>query len=193
MDERLKLISKSLGEERVKFNEDLSSHTYLNQKVFAASFYIATTTQELIRILDLALELDTPFLVIGGGTKFSPQHKLINGLVIKNRTSNIKIGGIKGKVGKGGIGVEEALVMVDSGVSLAKLNSFLATQNLRDLTGFSSLHSTVGGAIFVDLNLQELAEKITIWSEGMITDTTAANLDIKTDIVIFVIFKVKAK
>lgn len=192
MDEKLKLIAKSLGEERVRFNEDLSVYTYSNLKVKAKCFFVATNNQELIKILDLALELDIPFYVLGGGTKFTLEDSFA-GLVIKNRTSNIKLAGIKGKVGREGVGVEEALVTVDSGVSLSKLNSFLAAQKLQDVSGFSSLYSSVGGAIFVDIGLQEIAEKITVWSEGMVSDVISTSLDIQTDVVLSVVLKIKAK
>lgn len=192
MDERLKLIAKSLGEERVRFDEDLSIHTHSGLKIKAKCFYIATNTQELIRILDLALELKIPFFILGGGTKFNLTSKT-EGLVIKNRSSNIKLAGIKGKVGREGIGVEEALVSVDSGVSLAKLNLFLAKEKLSDISGFSSLYSTAGGAIFVDIGLQNAAEKITIWSDGVISEKAPKNIHIQTDVVLSIIFKIKAK
>ena len=190
MYDKFKLIAKSLGEERVRFDEDLSIHTHSILRIRAKCFYIATNTQELITILDLALELKVPFLVLGGGTKFNLNDQTV-ALIIKNRSSNIKLAGIKGKVGREGIGVKEALVLVDSGVSLAKLNSFLAAEKLQDISGFSSLHSTVGGAIFVDQGLQEAAEKITIWSQGIISDVISRELDITTDIVLSVVLKLK--
>lgn len=193
MDDRLKLIAKSLGEDRVRFNEDLSQQTFLKINALAECFYIATSTQELLKILGLAYELKIPYTILGAGTKFNSEAKLIKGLVIKNRSSVVKVAGIKGKVGKGGIGVEEALVTVDSGVSVAKLNDFLSAQGLKDITLFSSTHSTIGGAMFVDSTLQDLAEKITTWSQGMLSDILANDLTINSDVVISAIFKMKAK
>lgn len=192
MDERLKIIAKSLGTERVRFDEDLSLYIYSNPKIKARCFYVATNNQELVRILDLAFELKIPFSILGAGTKFISQEGLKE-LVIKNRTSNIKLAGIKGKVGKEGIGVKEALVFTDSGVSLGKLNNFLSAQNLQKISGFSSQYSTVGGALFVDEVLQGLVEKITIWSGGEVLDTKVLDLNIQTDVILSSVFKVKAE
>lgn len=193
MNDRLRLIAKSLGEDRVRFNEDLSQHTYFKSAVVADCFYIVTSTQEFLMILDLAYELKIPYTILGAGTKFNFKSKQIQGLVIKNRTSNIKIAGIKGKVDKRGIGIQEALVTVDSGVSVSKLNVYLSAQGLKDITGYSSIYSTIGGAMFIDAGFQELAEKVTIWSQGIISEISIKELSIKSDVVISAIFKMKAK
>src|SRR5690349_14276111 len=104
MDNKAKLIVAQLGEERVKFKENLSYHTYTKIGGEAEFFYIATNQNELSGVLDLAFELKVPFLILGGGTKIIIPEGGFEGLVIKNRTSSIKISGIKGKVGKEGVG-----------------------------------------------------------------------------------------
>ena len=125
MEDRYKLIAAALGEERVKYDERLIHHTYTKLKSRAEIFYIATTLKELIAVLDLAYELKIPYLVLGAGTKYLTKRADIKGLVIKNRTTQIKIGAIKGKVSTSGLGIEEAQIEVDSGVSINKLNDFL--------------------------------------------------------------------
>src|SRR6266542_3434036 len=119
MDDKIKLLTFALGQERVKLNEKLSYHTFSKLGGPAKAFYIATSQKELILALDTSLELKIPYLILGSGTKILPSKNGFEGLVIKNRTSSIKIGGVKGKVSAKGIGVEEALVEVDSGVSLS--------------------------------------------------------------------------
>ncbi len=192
MEDKLKIIARTLGEERVRLDENITEYTYLKKKASAQLFYIATTPRELIRILDLAYELKVPYLVIGGGTKLVIKNVKIKGAVIKNRTSNIRVAGIKGRVGRGGIGVKEALFEVDSGVTINKLNNFLLEQNFENISGFSSLHSTIGGSLFVDNALRNSVQKLKVWEDGEVSDLTLNELTSK-HIVISAIFKFKPK
>jgi len=192
MDEKIKLLISELGEERVKTGELLKYHTFSNLGGPAEIFYVATNQNELIKILDLAYELKIPYQIFGSGTKLMVSDKGLEGLVIKNRTSNVKIGGIKGKVGKDGIGIEEALIEADSGVSLGKLNEFLKEQKLKDITGFSSLKSTIGGAIFLDKELVDKTQQVKVWDRGDVMDIPLEELNRKNHVVLSVIVKVKS-
>src|SRR3990167_6899592 len=53
-----------------------------------------------------------------------------------NLCRNLKIFGIKGKVSKSGLGVEEALIEAGSGVSLKRLNDYVKSQGLGGLECF---------------------------------------------------------
>jgi UDP-N-acetylmuramate dehydrogenase len=191
-DAKLKLLTDTLSPERVKEQEKLSHHTFSKLGGPAQYFYIATTQKELINALNTAYELKIPFYLLGAGTKFLIPQKGFLGLTIKNRTSHIKVGGVKGKVGKNGIGVEEALVEVDSGVTLGKINEFLKSQNLKEIIGISSLHATVGGALFLDPVLIKLTQKITIWEQGDVFDISPEELKRNKHIIISAIIRIKA-
>lgn len=192
MDDKYKLIIKSFGEERIKVGEKLAFHTYSKVGGTADCFFVATNQHELIKILDLAHQLELPFFIFGSGTKLLVSEQPINSLVIKNRTSRIKMAGVKGRVDKEGLGVEEALVEVDSGVSVGKLNSYLISQKLEEITGFSSLHSTIGGALFLDKALRERIQSIKIWEESIVSDIGVEELRNKDQIILSAIFKFKA-
>jgi UDP-N-acetylmuramate dehydrogenase len=182
-----------LGAERVKENEPFSYHTYSKRGGPAEVFFIATNRKELIQILDLARELKINYFIFGGGTKIMIADKGMKGLVVKNRTSGLKVGGIKGKVGREGIGIEEALIDADSGISMGKLNDFLKEQNLKEVMGISPQASTLGGAIFLDPVLQSLITKINVWDEGEVRDIEVLDLDRKKHIILGLILKIKAK
>lgn len=191
MEDKLKLLSVSLGEHRLKLNENLKYHTFSKSEGKAEGFYIATTDKELIQILNYCHDLKIPYFLIGSGTKVVLSSK-VSGLVVKNRANNVKVAGVKGKVSQDGIGLESALIEADSGVSLKKLNEFAKAQKLQTIDGFSSLHSTVGGAIFLDPMLREATQKIKVWHDGEETDIGL--LDLKREmVVISVVFKFKAK
>lgn len=191
MEERFNLITQSIGEERFKLDESLVEHTFSKSKGKAQLFYIATTQRELIRVLDIASELRVPHFIFGAGTKLLV-NATIKGVVIKNRTAAIKVAGVKGKINQSGIGVEEAFIEADSGVSLGKLNEFVKGEKLKEIDGFSSLLSTIGGAIFLDPLLREATQSLKVWSEGEVMDIKLT--DLKRDFVVLsVIFKFKAK
>ncbi len=190
--DKLRLVSTTLGEERVKLGEKLSYYTANKTEGLAEALYIATTVRELIQVLDLCIQLKVPYFVLGGGTKVMISDEGFLGLVIKNRTSAIKVNGIKGKVNQKGIGIEEALIEVDSGVSIGKFNEFLKEQNLRGFFGNSSLHSTIGGSLLLDPALLFLVQKIKVWENGEVFDVESGELK-RRMVVLSVIFKIKAR
>lgn len=193
MDHKFQLLSAALGAERVKQNQQLKYYLYTKQDKVARFFYIATTISELLKVLNTCDQLGVPFFIVGSGTKaFFPEDTFI-GIVIKNQTSGIKISGIKGKVGVSGIGVEEAMVEVESGVSLQVINEFLAEQKLTSLVAINPPSSTIGGAIFVDPHIQNMVASIKIWDRGETETISPPQLNIEHQIVLSVILKTKAK
>lgn len=191
--DKISLITNSLGENRFKLKESLYYHTFNKSIGIAEGFYIATSEREFVKALDLAMEIGIPFMVIGGGTKVYIGNEGFSGLVIKNRTSDIKTVGVKGKVNPQGIGVEEAMIEVASGVSVGKLNGHLEKENLRIIDATSSAYSTIGGALYVDPELRSLCQKVKIWDRGIVALEEVFNLRIDEGIIISAVFKIKAK
>lgn len=186
----LGVLVKSIGEERFKFSEKLKDYTFSKSEGSAECLYIATTVRELIKVLDHCFDLEIPFFIIGSGTKILISSE-IKGLVIKNRTSLIKMAGMKGKIGKEGLGIEEAFIEADSGVSLKKLNEYVKGEKLKSIEGFSSLNSTVGGSIFLDPLLRGATQSLRVWDEGEEVEIKLPELK-RDQVVLSVIFKFKA-
>src|SRR5687768_17554437 len=115
MDTKFKLIVDSLGADKFKFNEPIKDYASSGNGGMAKLFFIAFTERELIKIITMCRELKLPFFLFGTGSKIMISDAGFNGLVIKNRTKNFHIVSVKGKVSKFGIGIEEALVEVESG------------------------------------------------------------------------------
>lgn len=185
------LISQSLGTERVKFNETLTYHTYNKISSIAKCFYIATSSQELINILNLSKELKIPYLVLGNGTKVLVNEGVLNCLVIKNKSNNFKTLGIKGKVKDEGMGIESVLVEINSGVLLKELLGYLAKNNLKNIEPNCSINSSLGGSMMIDTALREKCEKLKIWEKGKIIEIDIGKLK-SNHIIISVIFKFKS-
>lgn len=184
-------MAQALGRDRVKFNEKLKFHTFSQSEGVSEGFYIAATQSELISVLDTCLELKVPYFIIGGGTKTIISSE-IKGLTVKNKTAGIKVAGVKGKISKTGIGVEEAFVEADSGLSLEKLNEFLTSQSLQNIGSLGSMDSTIGGIILFDPILREAAQSLRVWEDGEVIEIKIDKLK-RDQVVISVIFKFKAK
>lgn len=189
-DSNYKLVEKELGEVRVKFDEPLKYHLASQVESVAECFYIATTIKELTDALNLSKELKIPYFLFGGGTKILISGS-VEGLTIKNRTNGIKISGVKGKVSVKGIGVDEAMVEVESGVTLQRLNDFLKEQNLRTFIFPFIPNSTLGGSLYVTPSLQDLIQKVKVFSDGEISDIDVYELK-RDDVVLSAILKIKA-
>lgn len=193
MDSKFKLIVDTYGQDRFKFNEPLKDYTALNIKGFAAVFFIAFTTRELVKIISMCRELNLTYFLFGLGSKMIIPDPGFNSLVIKNRTKNIQTISLKGKVTKFGIGVEEALVEVDSGVSVKKFVEYLHSQNLSE-EGFLGIPGSIGGSLFVSHFLQNSTKSIKVLDlDSEIEEITVEHLSTKRHIILSAVFKVKAK
>lgn len=193
MDEKAKLIIKTFGENRVKLNEPLLDHTFLKTKGRAKLFFIAFTLREFIKIIETCLELKVPFLILGTGTKVAISDKGFEGMIIKNRTGNISVVGVKGKVSRSGLGVREALVEVDSGISVKKLAQFIKDQGL-ECVEIEKIPGTIGGNLFFNKSLQEKLKTAKVLNrDGLEAKLQAKDLNFRTHIILSGIFNFKAK
>lgn len=193
MDNKYKLIVDSFGKEKFKFNESLKDYTALKVGGPATIFFIAFTSHELIKIVKMCRQLKLPFFIFGTGSKIMMSDIGFEGLVIKNRTKNVQTVSVKGKVTKFGIGVEEALVEVESGVSIAKFCEYLSTQGL-STSEIEGIPGSVGGNLFLNRFLQRITKSIKVldlYTE--IERIRPEELNLKRHIIISAIFKVKAK
>lgn len=192
MEDRLKILINYLGDIRVKTDIDVSDQLGSRQGGMVKAFYIATTTRELEKAIECCRELKLNYLIIGSGSKTLFPKKVFTGVVIKNRTSNLKIFGIKGKVSTSGIGIEEALIEADSGVSLERLAGFVKSQGLKGFEEFSAYPGTIGGTWYSHQDLRERTEKVKVLNvHGDIQSKDSADVA-RDDILLSVIFRLKS-
>ncbi len=192
MEEKLKLLVDSFGKDRVKLGEPFKFHTALSSKGLAKLFIIAFTTSEIIKAVKMSRFLKIPVFIFGTGSKIMISDQGFNGVVIKNRTSGVVIKGIKGKVSKDGLGVDEALVEAESGTSVVKLVEFLKKQSLiyQDLEG---VNGTIGGNLFLNADLQKRVKSIRVLDEfSDIEEINIDRLNPKKQIILSVVFKCKS-
>lgn len=192
MDNKFKLIIDSFGSDRFKFDEPLKDYTTLASSGGAKIFFIAFTTSELIKIVKMCRLLKLPFFIFGTGSKIMISDAGYPGLVIKNRTKNTQTVSVKGKVTKFGIGVEGALIEVDSGVSMAKFCEYLDSQNLES-DSFKGIPGSIGGNLFLNRFLQSKVKSIKVLDRASeIEEISVLELSLKKHIVLSVLLAVKA-
>lgn len=193
MDSKFKLIIDSFGRDRFKFDEQIKDYTALNVGGPAKLFFIAFTTSELVKLIKICRDLKLAYFIFGTGSKMMISDAGFEGLVIKNRTKIIKTISVKGKVTKWGIGVEEALIEVDSGVSINKFCEYLDAQGL-EKSEFARIPGSIGGNLFLNFFLQSKVKSIKVldWASE-VEEIKAENLRPKKHIILSAIFKIKAR
>lgn len=193
MEDKIKLIANSFGLDKVKLNEKVSIHTALKIGGVAKLFAVAVTDRELIKLVDECRSLRVSFLVIGTGSKIAISDNGFDGVVIKNRTQNIKITSIKGSVSKNGLGVDSVVMEVESGVTMHKFIEFLKKQGLQS-EEFEALTGSIGGNIFLSPALREKCESVRVLNlDGEVEIIPIQELNLRKDIVLSVNLKVKSK
>lgn len=193
MDNKLKLIVDSFGADKFKFDEPLKDYTALSSDGKSKLFFIAFKTSEIVKLVKMCRDLKIPFFIFGTGSKIMISHAGFSGLVIKNRTSGIQTISVKGKVTKFGIGIEEAMVEVDSGMSINKFCQYLDQQGLV-AAEFANIPGSIGGNLFLSRFLQSKVKSIKIldWASD-IEEISIDQLSPKRHIILSAVFKIKAK
>lgn len=120
---------------------------YLNSGLGGIAEYlvIANNTGELVAAAKAALAAHEPYLVIAKGTGSLVSHVGFPGLVIINQTSNIICSQTNSEV------------LVDSGVSNAKLVNTLASKGLGAVEFLLAIPGTIGGAVVTNAYYQTTA------------------------------------
>ncbi|MBP9702382.1 UDP-N-acetylmuramate dehydrogenase [Candidatus Woesebacteria bacterium] len=127
---------------------NLAKHTYFKLGGPADYFVEAKTKEELVEAVRYAIDQKLPYLVLGGGSNVLIGDLGFRGLVIKNRTSSVKIKGFAGGVEKGKLDLKEAIVEADSGVTANYLIRYTLDEGLAGLEDMLGLPGTVGGAVY---------------------------------------------
>lgn len=191
--DKFKLIIDSFGKDRFKVNEPIKDYVVSGVGGPAKLFFIAFTVRELIKIVSMCRQLKLPLFLFGLGSKIAISDLGFNGLVIKNRTKEIKTLSVKGKVTKFGIGVDEALVEVDSGVSIKKWIEYLDSQNLESLE-FTNIPGSIGGNLFISRFLQNRVKSIKVLNlKSEIREIAVETLSPKDHMILSAVFRIKAK
>jgi UDP-N-acetylmuramate dehydrogenase len=143
----LKFIKK-FGKNKVLINEPLKKHTSIKIGGPADLFFQAATQQELIDTITFCSQNKIPYFVLGGGSNTLIPDKGFRGLVIKNKSDQIKILKITGNIKAKQAAIKSILLEADSGVLTNRLVRYCLNEGWGGLEHFLGLPGTVGGAIW---------------------------------------------
>lgn len=118
----------------IQKNISLAPHTYFKIGGLADFFVEVKTTDELIDAVSYAIKNNLNYLVLGGGSNVLISGEGYRGLVIKNKTSQVK--------------QNKELIQADSGVTANYLIRYTLDEALAGLEEMLGLPGTVGGATY---------------------------------------------
>lgn len=133
---------------QIQNNIELSKHTYFRLGGPADFFVEVTTRDELIEAVRYAITNQLPYFILGGGSNVLVGDAGFRGLVIKNKTNEVKLKGFAGGVSRGKLDLKEAIVQADSGVTANYLIRYTLDEGLAGLEDMLGLPGTVGGAVY---------------------------------------------
>jgi UDP-N-acetylmuramate dehydrogenase len=129
----LKRMTSALGD-KMRQNEPMSLHTSFRIGGPADLYAMATSAQELVELVSLALEHDIPYLIIGRGTNILVADEGIRGLVIENGVQDMYF-------------QDGTVLYAESGALLRDLARESAQRGLGGLEWAVGIPGSVGGAI----------------------------------------------
>jgi UDP-N-acetylmuramate dehydrogenase len=148
-------FTEKLESDRVKQNEQLSTHVYMRIGGPADLYYEAKNSKELEEVIKLSIREEVPFTLLGNGSNVLVSDKGVRGLVIKNNAEEIKL-------------LPFGFIEVGSGVGLSKLISLARNNGLTGLERLIRVPGTVGGAIFMnagDTFKKKFIGDLVVWVE----------------------------
>ncbi len=101
---------------QAKHDESMALHTYLKIGGAARFFFVAKTTEDLVRAVSAAQEVKVPFAVIGGGSNLLVSDEGYEGLVIQAADTSFKIEGNQVRIAAGAFTALIARATADAGL-----------------------------------------------------------------------------
>jgi len=126
--EKLKNELKDLKE-----NEPLAPYTTFKIGGPARYFFVAKTSDDLVKAVKIVLKLKIPYYILGGGSNLLISNEGFNGLVIKCQMSNVKC--------------QNNQIVAESGVPLSTVVGKSIEAGLTGLEWAAGIYGTIGGAV----------------------------------------------
>ena len=123
--------------DRLQENISLAAYTSARIGGQADALIIANSSDELAEIISQLWEMETPYLLLGGGSNLLISDAGVRGIVVLNKAKNIRFN-------EG----EETSIWVESGVTMSRLANQAATRGFAGLEWAATVPGTVGGAIY---------------------------------------------
>lgn len=123
---------------------DVSLKEYTTFKIGgpAKYFFVAMTTDDLVRAVTTAKKLNIPYCLLGSGANVLVSDKGFSGLIIIAKNEQIKI--------------SDTLVKAESGASIGSLVLATVQHGLKGIECWAGIPGTVGGSIYGNMGLPQV-------------------------------------
>ncbi len=157
-EDQIKIISSTLGTERILFDEQLKSHTYFHQETKSRMYFEALNSSDLELAVSTCIKNKIPFIVLGlGANTFLPENSEY--FLIKNLSHNIILKGFRTLIIEKK-SVPEVLIQVDSGASLTMLARYCIHEKIEGLGFLLNIPGSVGAGIRNNISLMPTVKNI---------------------------------
>lgn len=131
------LFSNVLEDSQIKLNEPMSKHTTFGIGGKADCFVQPKNVEELQKVVKILNTYNLPIFILGGGANLLVRDKGIRGVVIST-------------LGLKNIECEGSKIIVDSGVSIARVAQFAIKHGLSGMEELSGIPGSIGGGVFMN-------------------------------------------
>lgn len=138
MPELERQLQEIVKKNNVLKNEPMAKHTSFKIGGIADYFVKVTNIEELKELLEFTNKNNIPITIIGNGTNVLVRDGGIRGIVIKLELNSFKIKRIS---------LEDVLITVESGMTLAALAAIALKEEIAGLEFLSGIPGSIGGAI----------------------------------------------
>lgn len=153
---------------KVRSNEPLSKHTTF--KIGGPAKYMVEISERpsLVECLNYLSEQGVDFLILGGGANILASDSGFDGVVIKNKTTNLE--------------VAEDIIIADAGVLLSSVVDAAAANSLSGLEWAAGIPGTVGGAVrgnagAMGSDTASSILKVEVWENGEAAEFNGINCE----------------
>ncbi|MCQ2248676.1 MAG: UDP-N-acetylmuramate dehydrogenase [Treponema sp.] len=146
-------INKSRFQGQIIHDEDLKNHTTMQVGGSARLFLKPQDEQSLVLAVNLALESDAEFFILGGGSNVVARDGTYDGIVISTEALDfmeVLEDSLSSGEPEGSSKVDTVLVRCGAGVKTAGLVEFCDSKAMGGMETFAGLPGTVGGAAFMN-------------------------------------------
>lgn len=143
-------IQEKFKDMLVKENVVLSGYSTLKIGGVAKYFIEVETGEDLQKAVKTARRSNIPYVILGGGTNTLFCTDIYEGIVIRNKTSKIKLIGFRGSYSKNTSNIKDVYLEVESGVLINRLVRYTLDEELGGLENFFHQPGTVGGAMYMN-------------------------------------------
>ncbi len=153
-DIAIRLLTETVGQSAVLFDEPMKKHTTFKIGGCADMIIKPSNVNQLMTVIKLIKQFDLPYFVLGNGSNILVSDKGIRGIVIEISSE------------MAGYAVDGTRITAECGIKLGGLSNVALNANLSGLEFASGIPGTLGGALYMNAGayggeMKDIVESVT--------------------------------